>query len=184
MITDRGHSSQRVGQVVGDHQRRDVERAHDVGELAAGRRVEVRRRLVEHQDLGLHRQHGRDRDPAALPEAEVVGRPVGEVAPCRRRRAPRRPAASSSAPRSPRLAGPKADVVAHGRHEQLVVGVLEDDADPAADLAQVRLRRPGARRPAPSPAPAAEDAVEVQHERRLAGAVRAEEGDPLALVAR
>ena len=40
-----------VRQVVGDHQHRDVERAHDVGELAAARRVEVRRRLVEHEDL-------------------------------------------------------------------------------------------------------------------------------------
>ena len=46
------------------------------------------------------------------------------------------PARRARRPRSPRLAGPNADVVAHGRHEQLVVGVLEDDADPAPDLAR------------------------------------------------
>ena len=68
-----------VGQVVGDHQHRHVERAQDVGELAARGGVEVGRRLVEHQDLRLHRQHGGDRDPAALAEDEVVRRPVGEV---------------------------------------------------------------------------------------------------------
>ena len=45
------------------------------------------------------------------------------------------------------------DVLADRRHEQLVVRVLEDDADPAADLAQVRRRRPAARPPSTSPCP-------------------------------
>jgi hypothetical protein len=36
------------------------------------------------------------------------------------------------------VGGTEGDVVADRRHEQLVVGVLEDDPDPAADLPQGR----------------------------------------------
>ena len=73
------------------------------------------------------------------------------------------------------------DVLAHRGHEQLVVGVLEDHADPAADLLEVLLdhRHPG---DLDGAGPRGEDAVEVQHQRRLAGAVGAEQRDPLALV--
>ena len=35
---------------------------------------------------------------------------------------------------------PEGDVLGHRRHEELVVGVLEDEADPAAQLAQVAVR--------------------------------------------
>ena len=74
------------------------------------------------------------------------------------------------------------DVVAHRGHEELVVGVLEDDADAAPHLLQVLPWRPAARRPRTEPAPALEDAVEVQNERGLAGPVGPEQGDPLATV--
>ena len=75
----------------------------------------------------------------------------------------------------------EADVGADRAHEQLVVGVLEDDADPAADLGDVVL---GDREAADRDAARAggQDAVEVQHQRGLAGAVGAEQRDPLALV--
>ena len=36
----------------------------------------------------------------------------------------------------PEVGRPERDVVTHRRHEQLVVGVLEDDPDPAAHLQQ------------------------------------------------
>ena len=36
--------------------------------------------------------------------------------------------------RQPEVQGPEGDVVEDGRHEELVVGVLEDDADLPADL--------------------------------------------------
>ena len=72
------------------------------------RRVEVGRRLVEHQDLRVHGEDGRDRHPASLAEAEVMRRAIGEGfhadgverAHARRRRA--RP------PGRPRFAGPNA----------------------------------------------------------------------------
>ena len=45
----------------------------------------------------------------------------------------------------PGRGGPEGNVLADRGHEELVVGVLEDDADPAADLREVRL---GDRQPA------------------------------------
>ena len=71
------------------------------------------------------------------------------------------------------------DVLAHRRHEQLVIRVLEDQADVSADLPQ----RPRADRDACDLdfALAQQEAVEAQHQGRLAGAVRAEHGDPLAV---
>ena len=77
------------------------------------------------------------------------------------------------------VARAEGDVLADGGHEQLVVGVLEDDADPPPDLLQVPLgdRQPGDLHAA---APAAQDAVEVQHQGGLAGAVGPEQRDPLA----
>jgi hypothetical protein len=47
--------------------------------------------------------------------------------------------AASAAPLTPKF-GAERDVLADGRQEQLVVGVLEHDADAPADLAQVRFR--------------------------------------------
>ena len=128
-----------VRQVVGDHEHGDVERAQDVGELAPRRRVEVRRRLVEHEDLGSHREHGRDGDPPALAEGQVVRRPVGEVAhpdAVERLDDARVELGAAQA----EVGRPERHVVAHRRHEQLVVGVLEDDADPASHLEQVVRR--------------------------------------------
>ncbi len=77
------------------------------------------------------------------------------------------------------VGGPEGDVLGHGGQEELVVRVLEDDPDPAPDLPEVPARhgetadgyRAVARR---------EDPVEVQHQGGLAGAVRAEQGHPLA----
>ena len=73
------------------------------------------------------------------------------------------------------------DVIPDRRHEELVVGVLEHDAHAAAHLQEVavgdRQARDGHRPPARG-----EDAVEVQHECRLAGAVGPQQRDTLAPV--
>ena len=45
---------------------------------------------------------------------------------------------SNSAPVSPRFLGTELDVLAHGGHEQLIVRILEHQADPAPDLEEVR----------------------------------------------
>ena len=131
---------------------------------------------------GPHRQHGRGRDSAALAEAEVVGRPVGEgLHPHGGERLVH--AGLELGTTNPEVGRAEGDVVVHGRHEQLVIGVLEDDPDTLADLAQVRLRDRQPRHPHLA-RPTAEDAVEVKDERRLACAVRPEERDALALVDR
>ena len=137
-----------VGQVVGDHQHRHVEAAQDVGELAPRGGVEVGRRLVEHEDLGLHRQHGGDRDPAALAVGQVVRRAVDEVGHADAVERVHHPAVQLGALEA-EVGRPEGDVLADGAEEELVVGVLEDDADAAPDLLQVLLgdRQPADRRP-------------------------------------
>jgi hypothetical protein len=74
-------------------------------------------------------------------------------------------------------------VVADCRHEQLVVRVLEDETNLAPDLAEVLAVQTGPPDLDPTTSgPAchrAEDPVQVQDQRGLAGTVRAEQRDPL-----
>ncbi len=53
----------------------------------------------------------------------------------------------------PEVRGTERDVVAHGGHEQLVVGVLEDHPDPAADLSQMGFGDLQLGSPGPGPDP-------------------------------
>ena len=79
------------------------------------------------------------RRPPALPEGQVVGRAVDEVD---HADAVERldHAGVQGRAAQPQVGRAEGDVVAHRRHEQLVVRVLEDHADPAPDLQQVLLR--------------------------------------------
>jgi hypothetical protein len=127
-------------------------------------------------------EHGGHRDPAALPERQVVRRPVGVLGhpdPLERLEDPRVELGAAQAG----VGRAEGDVVADRRHEQLVVRVLEDEPDPPPHLGQVRPRdvQPAdPDRPGPGAAGGrAEDPVEVQHQRRLAGAVGAEQRHPL-----
>ena len=170
---------QGVRQVVGDEERRDVEAEDDLGQLAAGHRVEVRRRLVEHEDVGPHRQHGGQGDPPALAEAEVVRRAVGGVGHADGVERLGRARAASSAPRRPRLAGPNAT-------SSRTVGMNSWSSGswntmPTRRRISARLARSTASPPTVTdPSARRVDAVEGEHERRLAGAVGSEDGDPLA----
>ena len=94
-------------EVVLDEQDRAVARGDEVGEggvdLVDALRVEVRRRLVEHEQRRSHRQRAGDRESLAAAAREPVG-VLGRGAPTgrrgaarpRRARAPRRPAAAGS----------------------------------------------------------------------------------------
>ncbi len=74
---------------------------------------------------------------------------------------------------------PERDVLGDGRHEQLVVGVLEDQSDARAQLVHVVAAHLESRHfEAPLPL---DQPVEVEHQRRLARAVRAEQRDALAV---
>ena len=82
--------------------------------------------------------------------------------------------------RQPEIQGAEGDVVEDGRHEELVVGVLEDDADLPADLLPGLLPernlpdRHGPRR-------RKQVTVHVEEQRRLPRAVRADDADRLAV---
>src|SRR3954447_14819664 len=64
---------------MGDYEHRHRQRLEHLGQLAPPGRIEVRRRLVQHEDLRVHGEHGRDGDPAPLPEGQVVRWPPGEA---------------------------------------------------------------------------------------------------------
>jgi len=126
--------------------------------------------------------------------------PIGEVLEVARARQSR-----GDSPRLgraiPRLSGPNATSSTDRRAEELVVRILEDQADPAADLGGVpgvisrpsiqtrgaplrpgsRSREPAAMRMHRLASPlAGQQAVEVQQQRALARAVGADQGHRLA----
>jgi len=96
--------------------------------------VEVGRGLVERQ----HVRHGGDSHPAALAEAEVVGCSAVAVGHAHRGQCAVDPALQVGITESGQRE-PERHVVVHPGHEELVVGILEDDADAAPDLGQVAL---------------------------------------------
>src|SRR5262249_28181608 len=69
------------GTIVRDHERRAVVRpgAQQLGQLALPLGVDATGRLVEHEEVGLGREHTRDREPFALPAREVARMPLREV---------------------------------------------------------------------------------------------------------
>ena len=86
---------------------------------------------IEH--VGLHRQHAGHGGAAALAGRELVRRAIGLVlqSDARERRVD---ALAQRIAAQAQVGGAEGDVGAHAGHEELVVGVLEDDPDAAADL--------------------------------------------------
>ena len=135
----RGHSSQGVGQVVGDHEdwsRRDAGSTSASSRRAAGSRLDDGSSST--RISGCMASTVATRDPAALPDGQVVGgavaassMPTAASAASTRRPAPGRACRGWPGRRRRRRAT--------RRHEELVVGVLEDDPDPTADLLNARL---------------------------------------------
>ena len=115
-------------QVVGRHQHRAVDAREHVEQLAARARVEVGRRLVEHEQARAHRQHGGDRHPPALAHRELVGGALGRRAPCAPRRAPRATRSRDLVALEAHVERAERHVLLDGGHEELVVGVLEHEA--------------------------------------------------------
>ena len=58
--------------VVGRHEQRLVEPGQEADQFAPAPWVEARRRLVEDEDGGVHREHGGQRDPLALTQRQAV----------------------------------------------------------------------------------------------------------------
>jgi hypothetical protein len=83
----------------------------------------------------VHGEHGGHGHAATLPEAEVVRRPGTVLAHPDGVEGLAHPRLEDAAAQ-PVVGGAEGDVVADGRHEQLVVGVLEDDAHPPPHLGE------------------------------------------------
>ena len=169
---------------MGDHQHGDVERRR----ISASSRREAGSRLTTARRAPGSRAPSRAR---WRPPPGGAGRRRGGAAAGRRSSAmptcvERRPSpgASSSAPRSPRLAGPNATSSRTVGMKSWSSGSWKTMPTRRRISAQVLLARPAARPTVHRAGAGGEDAVEVQHERGLAGAVRAEQGDPLAAVRR
>ncbi len=149
--------------------------------FGAAQRVEHRRGLVQHQHVGLHRQHARNADALLLPAGKLMR---GALAIGLHLHAVERPidAAQNLRARHAQVFRAKGDILLDdGRHD-LVVGVLEDHADRAANVAQAGalLGVPGF-----DPHVAAvgqQQRIEMLGQRRLARPIVSQQHDILALL--
>ena len=133
--------------------------------------------LVEREDRGPHREHRGDRDALLLAQAEAVrGARLVAAHPHLGEGGPRPP--QHLVLDQPLVQRPVGDVVEHGRREELVVRIREEQPDLRPDRGEARVLQALAAHL--DHALAAQQPVELQQQRRLARAVRAEQRDPLA----
>ena len=117
----------RQRKVVCGDQHRAIDALEDVEQLAPGTRVEVGGRLVEHEQARAHGEHGGDRHAPALAHRQLERRPLGgalhaDGGECLRHAPLDLRARQALVERAER------HVLRDGRHEELVVRVLEDES--------------------------------------------------------
>jgi len=117
-----------------------VERCQEIDEVSTAARIEVRRRLVEQDDVGLHDQHRGQSDALLLPAAELERGTAGQMGEMQFfEHTLDRVAHAVGWPAE--LEWPEGDVVEDGRREQLDVRFLEDQPDTLVQpVAEVRGR--------------------------------------------
>jgi hypothetical protein len=155
-----------------------LEALQQADQFPAAPGVEARRRLVEDEDRGIHREDRRERDPLALTEREPMRDAALRAGHPDRREGPL-DAIVDLVGRQAEVDRPERDVVEDGRAEELVVGILEDQADLGTDRLDGRPVHDAATDP-DRPVPGREDPVELEHERTLARPVGTDERDLLA----
>src|SRR5688572_31077085 len=180
------HATRKLGDDVHvvrhDHDRHacvGVQRAERGEQLRPAARVEARGRLVEHEQPRLEREHPGERDAPHLASGQpervaVLVRLEAEADALHRRSHP----APDLLRRALQLSRPERDVVADGRVEELLLRLLEDEADHPAERA--RVEEPVAEVLAEdlhAAAVRAQQPVQVLHERGLAGPRVAHERD-------
>ena len=146
--------------------------------------VEQRRRLVEHQHGGLHCQGAGDAHTLALPAGEARGIGLRIVVHGNAVQLAGH-ARGDLIARDPQVLRPKGNVVRHDARDDLVVRVLEHQAERASRApVGLEVRRPAcAHLPRPRAQPRlvrGEQPADHRGERRLAGAVGAEHAEALA----
>ena len=122
---DDQHGLGRSGEVVGEARLRGL--------------VEPVGGLVEQQHLGVHRKHRAQGHQALLAGGQAMGDPIGETREPEQVQDPLR-VRPSLIRAAPQVEGTEGEVFEHRGTEQLVVRVLEQEADPGAHLEEVRLR--------------------------------------------
>ena len=168
--------------VLGEHDGR-TEPLDGVEEERGAFGIELRRRLVEEQQLRLQRERRRQADALELAAGELdrLAPPADGARPTDA--SARSTRGQISAGGTPRFSSPNATSFARDRHHDLVLRILEDGRHRAGELGRSVAARvePGDDDPAGEAA-----TVEVRHEpgeraqeRRLPGARRAEERDDL-----
>ena len=155
-----------------------LDRGEPREEVGGPARVKVRRRLVQDEDAGQGREHAAERDPLLLAARQAGGPPPLEALEADLVERLRHPGEHPAAEPSPVLEAER-NVVLDALHDELALGVLEDDPD---------ARRQRGRLPGPGLGPvdlerALECAVEVarheagdrEREGALAGSGRADD---------
>ena len=181
--------SEELVEAVLDHQERTLaphgERGERADDLACADRIEIRRRLVEHE---CSRAHGEQRG-----ECDALLGTAGErVQPSRRRgakaggRASLRDALDHLVAREAEVLEPEGDLVVGLEHHELRLGILEEHADVPRELRELRAPRVAAadRQDAALPVRVErvwDQAVEAERERALPRAARTEQEQALAL---
>ena len=105
-----------------------LDRGEPGEEVGGPARIQVRGRLVQDEDAGQGREHAAECDPLLLAAREPGGPPALEALRGRPRGAP--PASGEHpAAEPPAVLEAERDVVLDALHDELALGVLEDDPD-------------------------------------------------------
>ena len=141
------------------------------GELGPRAGVLPEGRLVEQQHARLGRERGGDRQPALLAAAQQEGA---------RRREVRQPQSLEQGVDALGVGPADGELIAHRRGHELVLGVLEDDAEPLGELGRGPSRGVPGAEGLDRAGGGREQAREREQQRALARAVGPREGDDLA----
>jgi hypothetical protein len=169
-------------EIVGGDDFGDGEGLEEVFEFAAATGVEVAGGLVEDEDGGLAGEDAGETDAAFFAAGEVMGEAVIEACQANLGEA-FRDACGDFGRVEAELLGSEGDVFEDGGAEELIVGVLEEEADLAADGIEV-VADGGLAEDADGAVLGGffrEQAVEMEQQGGLAGAVGADEADALVL---
>jgi hypothetical protein len=158
-----------------------VEPPHNRQHFGAAERIEHCCCLVQHQHVGLHRQHAGDTDALLLPAGKLM---CGALTILLHLHAVERPidAAQNFWPRHAQIFRAKGDILLNDGRYDLVVGVLKDHADGVADGAQAGALLRVPRFDPDIAGRGQEQRVEMLCQRRLAGAVVPQQHDIFALL--
>jgi hypothetical protein len=178
---------ERQGRPLLGDENRGAEPAGDVEDLDGSFWVELRRRLVEDEQLRFERKHGSETNPLELTGRKRLGAALGQALGANLRERGVRPRPDLIR-RRPDVLEPEGNLVRDPPEYDLVLGILEERGDRAGEVGRPEAPRVHAGDDdTPLEPPAVEvrdEARERAEERRLAGAGRSEHRHDLARLER